>query len=45
MSHPQEGEDAAGPWWKRLGWFVILWLGGVAAVSLVGLVIRGVLIG
>lgn len=22
-----------GPWWKRLGWFVLLWLGGVLALS------------
>lgn len=28
---------------KRVLWFVALWLGGVAAVSLVGLVIRSVL--
>jgi len=25
---------------RRLGWFVLLWLGGVAAVSIVGLAIR-----
>jgi len=28
---------------KRLGWFVLLWLGGVTAVGLVGLLIRAVL--
>jgi hypothetical protein len=25
---------------QRLGWFVLLWLGGVAAVALVSLVLR-----
>jgi hypothetical protein len=25
---------------SRLGWFVLLWLGGVAAVALVGLIIK-----
>jgi len=29
--------------WKRAGWFVALWLAGVAAVGLVALLIRSVL--
>ncbi|WP_206456144.1 DUF2474 family protein [Aurantimonas marina] len=45
MSHPHKGDVAAGPWWKRIGWFVLFWLAGVAAVSMVGLAIRTVLIG
>lgn len=28
---------------RRIGWFVLLWLGGVACVSLVALVIRTVI--
>jgi hypothetical protein len=29
-----------GPLWQRLLWFAALWLAGVAAVGLVGLIIR-----
>lgn len=29
--------------WKRLGWFVAIWAGSVAAIGLVGLAIRLVL--
>jgi len=29
--------------WKRAGWFVGLWLAGVAAVALVALLIRALL--
>lgn len=29
--------------WPRLAWFVLLWAGGVAAVTAVGLLIRLVL--
>lgn len=31
------------PLWQRLLWFVALWAGGVAAVGVVGLLIRLVL--
>lgn len=31
-------------WWRRIGWFVLLWAAGVAAVGLVGLLIRAVLL-
>ncbi len=31
--------------WSRLGWFALLWLGGVAAVGVVAFVLRRVLIG
>lgn len=30
-------------WARRLAWFVVLWVAGVATISLVGLVIRAVL--
>jgi hypothetical protein len=30
--------------WQRLGWFLLLWLLGVAAVTTVGLLIRWVLL-
>ncbi len=33
-------EDAAGPLWKRLAWFVGLWVGGVATVTAVAYGIR-----
>jgi hypothetical protein len=36
--------DAAGPFWKRLLWFLGLWLAGVGAVAAVGLIIRWVLL-
>jgi hypothetical protein len=33
--------DAAGPmWWRRILWFIGLWLAGVATVAAVGYVIR-----
>lgn len=31
-------------WGRRLAWFVLLWLGGVAVVGLVALAIRAVLL-
>jgi hypothetical protein len=37
----KEGGASAG---KRLLWFVLLWIAGVAAVSVVGLGIRAVLL-
>jgi hypothetical protein len=30
-------------WWRRLGWMVLLWLGGVLTVGLVALLFRGVM--
>ncbi len=30
--------------WQRLGWFLLFWLAGVAAVTSVGLLIRWVLL-
>jgi hypothetical protein len=44
---PKEDGDRQfpSPLWKRLGWFVLLWLGGLAAVSLLAFVIRSVLVG
>ena len=46
MTRPEAkpGEPQASVW-ERIGWFVLLWLGGFAAVSLVGFIIRSVLIG
>jgi len=32
--------DAPGPWWKRVGWFVALWLAGVLVVGTVAYFIR-----
>ena len=32
--------QAPGPLWKRLLWFVALWLGGLAAVSLLAWLLR-----
>ncbi len=31
---------AVKPAWTKAGWFIALWLGGVLAVTAVGLVIR-----
>lgn len=28
------------PAWKKVGWFVLLWLAGVAAVTVVGALIK-----
>jgi hypothetical protein len=36
--------ETAGPLWKRLLWFLGLWLAGVAVVAAVGAVIRWVLL-
>ena len=32
--------DAAGPWWKRFAWFLLLWALGVASVGIVAFVLR-----
>jgi len=34
-----EGEEA-GPWYRRLGWFVALWAAGVLVVGSVAYLIR-----
>ena len=34
------GRNGAGGRWRRLGWFVLLWAGGVAALGLVAGLIR-----
>ena len=39
MTIEAEGEGA-GPWWKRLGWFVGLWAAGVLVVGSVAYLIR-----
>lgn len=33
----------AHPRWRRLGWFILLWLGGVAAVAGVAYLLRTVM--
>ena len=33
-------DDAPGPWWKRLLWFVALWAAGVAAMGAVAYLLR-----
>ncbi|WBV42375.1 DUF2474 family protein [Pseudoroseomonas cervicalis] len=35
----------APPLWRRLGWFLLLWLGGVASLTLVAGLIRWALLG
>ncbi|MEF2551481.1 DUF2474 domain-containing protein [Aurantimonas sp. A2-1-M11] len=50
MKTPQDGRPDAdretpGSLKGRIGWFILLWLGGVAAVTAVGYAIRLVLIG
>ncbi|WP_298912900.1 DUF2474 family protein [uncultured Algimonas sp.] len=32
------------PWAKRIGWFVVLWLGGVAVVTVVAYAIRAAIL-
>jgi len=32
----------AGPLWKRLGWFVAIWAGGVATLGVLSFVIRAI---
>ena len=29
-----------GPWWKRVGWLLLLWLLGVVALGVVAVVLR-----
>lgn len=33
---------APSPRWRRLGWFVLLWLGGVAAVGSLAYMLRAI---
>lgn len=33
-------EPAGSPLWKKLGWFVALWAGGVLAVSLLAFLVK-----
>lgn len=28
------------PLWKKLGWFILLWIAGVGAVTLVGFILK-----
>jgi hypothetical protein len=42
MTAPQPNSQP--PLLQRLGWFVLLWLAGIAAVGLVALLIRSVLL-
>jgi hypothetical protein len=30
-------------WWRRVGWLIALWLGGVLAVGLIALLFRAVM--
>lgn len=32
-----------GPWWKRVGWLVVLWLLGVGALGVVALALKQVM--
>ena len=32
-----------GPWWKRLGWLLLLWLLGVGALAVVAVALRQVM--
>lgn len=27
------GDEAPGPWWKRVGWLLLIWSAGVAALA------------
>lgn len=36
-------ERARRPWARRLGWFVLLWIAGVASVSLAAWLLRHVM--
>jgi hypothetical protein len=42
---PRPVGAAPGPLWKRLAWFVALWLGGLASVGLVAWLLRLWLLG
>lgn len=33
-------EHSPGPWWKRVGWMIAIWLGSIAVVGIVASVIR-----
>lgn len=33
-------QEPPGPLWKRLAWFVVLWLGGLAAVGTLAWLLR-----
>jgi hypothetical protein len=40
MATSEANERHGPPLTKRLGWFVLLWLGGVGSVAVVSLVLR-----
>ena len=33
-------DDPPGPWWKRLGWLVLIWTLSVALLGIVAMIIR-----
>ena len=32
------------PWWRRLGWLVVYWAGGVLALGAVAMILREILL-
>lgn len=42
-SAPSPETGTSRVWWRRFGWLIVLWLGGVGAVALIALVFRGVM--
>jgi hypothetical protein len=38
-----DGRASCGPWWKRLGWFALLWALGVMTVGTAAFVLKGVM--
>ncbi|RZI42488.1 DUF2474 domain-containing protein [Herbaspirillum sp. HC18] len=36
----KRARDAERPWWKKLGWFALLWAGGVTTLGAAAYAIR-----
>ncbi len=37
------GDETPGPLWKRLGWFVLLWIAGFVTLAVVAMIIRALI--
>ena len=35
-----DNSEPYGPWWKRIGWLLLIWLLGVGALGAVALVLK-----
>ena len=41
---PQLEGDTPAPLWKRLGWLAVYWVGGVAVLGVVAMILRRIIL-